>query len=178
MRKMVALDVETTGLVPDRHHVWEVSWIRADRGDVANTLYLPHDVTKADEKALEVNRYWERFPDGAPQALNETVLNCLVEDLTDAVVIGANPSFDLAFLRYWMEPVWHHRLVDVEVMAMVMLGVEAPLSLEKTVDALNSQYDANIIHLPDHTSAGDARAALAVHDAVTEWRGYVGRVLE
>lgn len=173
--KQVALDTETLGLTPGHHDVWEVSWQRLGESTV-HTMHLPHDVSKADEKALEVNRYWERFPDGAPQALDQEALARLTRDLTDAIIIGANPAFDVGFLRRWMEPVWQYRLVDVETMAMVMLDEDRPWSLARIVDALNSRYDAGITSLPDHTSAGDVRATVAVYDAVRSWRGYVGGV--
>ena len=52
------IDTETTGLVPDRHTIWEVALI-TPAGD-EHVWQFPVDEMAADPFALNIGRYWER----------------------------------------------------------------------------------------------------------------------
>ncbi len=142
--KYVFLDTETGGLDVDKQEVVEIAWA-VDDGPV-KTVVPPHDFAKLDPAAMRVNRYLEReldkkkLPFGslfAPNSDGVTVRNRgwasyrqeLQNDLAGATIVGANPAFDLPFLRklFRLGPqgkyqdaavpeVWKYRMIDVEAM--------------------------------------------------------------
>ena len=67
-RPIVALDTETTSLVPPYHpqgrETWEVAGIRLDPDGATTTFlfHLPVDLTYADPEALRIGGYWQRSP--------------------------------------------------------------------------------------------------------------------
>src|SRR5690606_348509 len=83
-----------------------------------------------------------------------------------AYLAAANPAFDAAFLARFLRrngqcPMWHHRLICVESMAMTALGVLTPMGLRDSADALDVEYNPDDLH----TAAGDVRLARDVYDA-------------
>ena len=113
MRPFVAVDIETTGLDPNKHEVIEVGLV-SEQGH--ETFSLEFNPELADPKALEVNGWGQRsFPECYEVVYAQDVLN---DWLTGVHLVGKNPQFDAAFLeRYLGKAVWHHRLVDVGSMA-------------------------------------------------------------
>lgn len=67
-RPIVALDTETTSLVPPYHpqgrQTWEIAGIRCDPDGATATFlfHLPVDLTHADPDALRIGGYWKRSP--------------------------------------------------------------------------------------------------------------------
>jgi len=63
---IVALDLETSGLDPDRHHIWEIGAVVRDHRDPAYCgrwqIMMRPNLTDADPVALRVGRYYERAP--------------------------------------------------------------------------------------------------------------------
>jgi hypothetical protein len=53
------VDVETTGLDPDRHEIWEVALITPDGAEHV-WQFGPVDEMAADPLALDISRYWQR----------------------------------------------------------------------------------------------------------------------
>lgn len=119
-RPLAFVDVETTGLDPNRHEVIEVAvafdddvfrrvgapWamqLRREEPDVAvwHTRIRPERIEDAEPKALEVNGYRADLWADAPTA--EEVVTTLVALLTregaDPVIVGHNVSFDRDFLN-------------------------------------------------------------------------------
>ncbi|MFG2054786.1 hypothetical protein ACGFI9_12215 [Micromonospora sp. NPDC048930] len=66
MTTIVALDLETSGLDPDRHHIWEIGAVVRDHRDPAYCgrwqIMMRPNLTDADPVALRVGRYYERAP--------------------------------------------------------------------------------------------------------------------
>jgi DNA polymerase III epsilon subunit-like protein len=120
------VDTETTGLDPFQHDAWEIAVILRKPGeaDQEAVFYLEPDLTHADPKALEINRYHERvkmedWSWGKPQ----DVARDLYRLLDGAVLVGSNPAFDAdmisnIFTRYYWHPKpWHYRTVDIATLA-------------------------------------------------------------
>lgn len=171
----VFIDTETTGLDTVRHEVIEVSWA-TDTSEV-RTMVVPHSITDADPAALEVNRYFERGLDKAPTATSRKI-ETFWSYLNGVTLVGANPTFDRSFLnvlftsqRLRPDP-WHHRSLDVESMAAVVLRNTKPVGLRASIQKINDQFDAHLPE-PDHTSKGDVIATRALVHWIEQWREWV-----
>lgn len=127
MARYVAIDIETSGLRPLYHEILEVG-IVSEHPETDDTVSIEFSLPmryplQADPKALEVNRWGQRM--FAPRWTIEAAADCLVRTLEGAHLIGKNPSFDAAFLETFLHrhagqfkgPIWHHRLVDVGMLA-------------------------------------------------------------
>lgn len=157
---LVFLDTETTGLDPALHEVWEIAWAVED-GPIMSAV-VPHTLRTADPKALELNGYWGRGFVADPVESSDVTLR---ETLTGATIVGANPAFDTAFLRVrWGVAPWHHRLIDVEAMALGILGLDRPKGLNGLAEQL-SGYGHDIPD-PGHAAAGDVATTRAVYHAL------------
>lgn len=125
---VVIVDLETTGLDPDRHHIWEVAVIvrdhRTPHYDGEWHYMMRPNLSAADPAALRVGRYYER----APKVLADPLVQAYVLDrpftahahtpsgpvarmavaarlamlLDDAALVGCNPTFDAAFLSRFL----------------------------------------------------------------------------
>lgn len=190
MTTLAFLDLETTHLSPAVGQLWEIGLIiRDDDGDDVEYLWqVRPDLTGADPKALQIGRFHERFavPDGWEAVCFEDgqptfrltlpeLLFDLQDLLRDAVIVGSNPGFDVAFLtallqRHGRKLPWHYRPIDIATLAAGSLyGAGA------TVPALpySSYVLSELVGVPHpdaevgHTALGDARWARSVYDAVT-----------
>jgi hypothetical protein len=156
------VDTETTGLDPRIHQPYEVSWWREDQ-PAPKGGRLEHELTHADATALKIGRYWERemFLPGPTFVRGEELLR----DLNGVTLVGSNPAFDAAMLtRVIGFPVWHHRMIDVSNVAMVVFDWDRPKGLVGVVDACRDRGFA--IPEPDHTAEGDVRATRVVYQAL------------
>lgn len=165
MGGLVYLDLETTGLDPARHEVWEAAWAWG-LNEIESGI-LAHSGHTADPDALRVNGYLDRegwVYDGHDAAIREVAL---FDSLKGSTVIGANPAFDASFLRArWSEAPWKYRLFDIEAFAMPAAGWDRPQGLKSIADFLrNADWE---IPEPDHTAAGDVATLRACHLALVE----------
>lgn len=150
MTTIVALDLETTGLDPERHHIWEIGAIvRGHRDPDLNGewhIMLKPDLRTAEPKALQVSRYYERawplrmaaqaWIMTRPATVGEArsggtsrpwVAQQVAELLDGAHIVGANPAFDAAHLARFLRthgqaPTWDYHLVDVGALALGYLA--------------------------------------------------------
>lgn len=157
-RRLAFVDVETSGLDPTRHEIWEIAVVIRDwteqavgvvDGDVvvgstaddagSTRAWVPHDEIRvwqvpideslADPVALTVGGYYDRwigsrdwFP-GEKVEPRVAVAQAFAALTHDAILIGANPTFDVEFLRRFLLanracPGWHYRPVDVEALSV------------------------------------------------------------
>lgn len=201
MTLLAFVDTETTGLDPDRHEIWEVGLIRRDPDDQTDTEYtwrLSVDLGKAEPIALTVGGYYRRQNDPNNHdpdkiAKSPTWFAHQFSELTHgAHLVGANPSFDDAFLKRLLRangacPGWSYHLVDVEALAAGYLrGRARGLALDGDVlkypgiidtskevapppwssSDLSRAVGVNPDDFERHTALGDARWARAIYDAV------------
>lgn len=161
MTKYVYLDIETTGLNPERNDIVEIAWAVDDY--LVRSIRPPHRLFNAAPEALEINKYHERFlSDKTTWASTEDIAD-LYTDLTDATIVGANPTFDVSFLRrlFGGDTPWHHRLLDVEAYAHGVFRRHGRLwGLRQIRDELVSA--GFTIPAPDHTAARDVEVVRQV----------------
>lgn len=123
MNRWVAVDVETTGLVPGVHHVWEVAAVE-DTGREHVWLIDDVNVKSADPGALQVGRFYDRWAMSVPRDRHagHAVAAQLATLTAGAHLVAVNPAFDAAHLDKLLRahnraPAWHYHLVDVGAMA-------------------------------------------------------------
>lgn len=188
------VDTETTHLDPRHGDAWEIAVIRREDGiDTEYLWQIRPDLDTADPEALAIGKYHERFavPDGwdAIQAfateppwrltLSEMLFD-LQDALANAVVVGSNPGFDIAFLTKLLQAhsrklPWHYRPVDIAILAAGYLrGYD--LSAGETSPELTLPYSSRALSRAvgveppgddiAHTALGDAHWARDVYDAI------------
>lgn len=180
-RRFVALDLETTTL--DRRFAvpLEVAAVEfapaAGKADIAEVeRFVPYHTDAvlhgADPDALAVNRYYERrlFADMLDPAATAKAADRLVDLLTDAVLVCANPSYDSIILWSWLATIrpdlgrepWHFRHYDVSLATAVEFGLDRIPGLRESAEMWQVSTPA-----PDwHTAAYDALTTAEVCSAV------------
>ncbi len=157
------MDVESTGLDPRIHQPYEVCIWREDMDDPVTTA-LPHTLEHADPHALRIGGYFERDFDPWWADLAQERRR-LLRGLLGVTLVGSNPAFDAAMLtRVIGTPVWHHRMIDVSTVAMVVLDLDRPIGLAEVVERVSAL--GYVLPEPDHTAEGDVRATRAVYEAL------------
>ncbi|ATS92996.1 DnaQ-like DNA polymerase III subunit [Mycobacterium phage Superphikiman] len=175
-REVIVVDVESTGLGSDAD-ILEVAAVSLSTG--VELSFVPcvsmETFAKADPKALEVNRYFERGVRSRMLDAEETGrgYHMLREWLEGNVLAGSNPAFDAELLSRasyaktysyasaddtvvyppFGRP-WHHRLLDLSAYAAGVLGipVEELPGLHKVCELLG------VVNEEAHSALGDARA--------------------
>lgn len=197
-RPICAVDIESTGLGTDRQ-AWEVALIRRDRTSTTETAFFVEvDLAQADPAALDIGGFYQRHPhgqhlvnaqkmdihegppprpDGIGYLTQDQAVRVIKRMTHQATIVGAQPHFDIqVFERMMMRagsvPSWHYRLRDVESLTAGRLGRDVG-GLAGCVEALalDGQWAA-------HTALGDARAALAVFDAILPSAGTVAQLAD
>lgn len=149
MSRIAFLDLETTGLRPEQHDIWEIGLILRDEpNDIEHDQeyhwQIYPQIHKADPMALRVGRFYERFEcfstEGYVQAkcisgpnpgpTSSALIALQVASMLDgATVVGAVPWFDAGtnnFLEIWLRQqqqqlTCHYHLIDVEALAFGVL---------------------------------------------------------
>lgn len=162
---IIYLDLETSGLDPNKHEILEVAF--AEEGGTVMSFFLPHSPSmkrNAEQKALVVNKYHGRYQLAENWQMWE---NIFFKALEGATIVGANPAFDTAFLQArWKTAPWHYRMLDIQSYAMGALGYSTPPSLYAIYEDLTKMgYE---IHRPDHSAASDVKTLMDAHIALQE----------
>lgn len=170
---LVFVDVETTGLDWDKHHVIEIAYMtEAMEKPVvvipwgydarANPLYTSPIWANANPKAMAINKFYERYPDGIPFSGDEAI-HRMMNKMQDSTLVGANVRFDARMIEKFLgfEP-WHHRLLDIEAYASGVFGWTIPLGWNRTVEFINS-IEPGAIVLNDHTAAADCLSVMQAY---------------
>ena len=113
----VCLDIETTGLIPFFHNIWEVGYVLEPEGEevLFQIKLSPQALQNADPKALEINRYHERVDNEGALFEGDAVAK-MAEDWAGRSLIAQPALFDLTFIRnilfaYDVNETWSHRAV-------------------------------------------------------------------
>lgn len=169
LAKVAVVDIETTGLDPDRHEIWEIGVYLPDK-DESHHWFLTVDEAKADLISLNIGGYFQRHPEamGYPPNIAERVRFLTL----DRHLVGNCVSFDADFLSRFLRnngkcPAWHHHLVDVEALAAGYLGLPPPWDS----DVLNEKLGVTAPTDEErHTALGDCMWAWRMYCAVMEGR--------
>jgi len=96
-KRLVFLDVETSGLDPQIHEVLEICLMDKDGNVLLHSKIKPQNIGNAEARALEINGYNEAdwadapsFADLAPE---------IYKLLKWVIAVGHNPGFDLNFIK-------------------------------------------------------------------------------
>ncbi|AMQ66989.1 DnaQ-like exonuclease [Mycobacterium phage Bipper] len=177
-KHLVVVDVESTGLVAERHVPLEVAAINVTTGE---ELYFvpflhPEDLANAEPEAMQLNRYFERgvWRLALPQAETETRYRQLFDMLSGNTFGGANARFDAEMVRYGYararqgvqvnrsmsslmvpDETWHHRLSEVQSYYCGVMGTDPaePPSLIAITEQLGLMYPED----QQHSALADAR---------------------
>lgn len=163
---MIVVDVETTGLEPQRHSIVSIGAV--DFSEPDNLLYLECRVWDGAEitaEALGINGFSEEEVKSAGRkSLEEVVREFLewTEGVRDRTLAGENPSFDRDFLkssaqRYGIEWTLGHRAVDMHSVCYaryIKRGVNPPMKDGRT--DLNSDRIFNYAGLPNEPKPHNA----------------------
>lgn len=138
MPKIVSVDLETTGLVPGTHEVWEIGIVPVDSGrEHMYFQFQPIELEESESTALQIGGFYDRFdwignPLYARDMLVEGVIKeedeesekpsghkaitgaaeaCwkIATELEGATIMGLNPHFDAAHLRALLHKHGHAR---------------------------------------------------------------------
>lgn len=171
-KKMIFIDVETTGLDWALDHVIELAYMPADQQDPITLFPFtiePQDyatMRRQHGEALDINKFDERYPDGVEYSGDQAILK-FIEDTTGAMLVGANVRFDARMientLRLRPEP-WHHRLFDLQAYAAGVLRLPQPIGWAEICERVIPDLSQ-----PDHSAAGDTRTVAQVYDRLVNW---------
>jgi DNA polymerase III subunit epsilon len=170
----VVLDLETTGLSPDRDRITEVGAVRARGGEVLaelRTFVRPGVPIPAAVTAI--TGITDADVAAAPDVA--TVMPTVIDFLGDAVFVAHNARFDLGFLRAAAArlglPPLRPRVIDTAVLARRLIRDEVRDMRLGTLARHLRVPDA-----PDHRALNDARATLHVLHALIERASAYGAV--
>ena len=182
MSDVVFVDVETTGLDPDHHEIWEVALVPdSEDGWKESVWFLPVDLGRADSAALKTGGFHQRR-NGVDVTAPDKFAHQFASLTRGKHLAGAVVSFDEERLRKLLRangacPEWHYHLIDVETLAVGWVYGKYGTADEAESQALSLPWDSETVSRavgvnPDnfdrHTALGDARWAKAVYEAVTE----------
>lgn len=149
------LDLETTGLDPQRDSILEISWVLED--ETGQQIETFDEVFHPDKSPLtpfvthltgitesEISRKGKRLA---------TLRTVLSEKLKNSVIVGHNIDFDLQFLQENGVEVSQNQRIDTHELARILLVGEESFSLE----VLSKKYDFE--HKDAHRALSDARAS-------------------
>ena len=95
MRGIIAIDVETTGISPEKERIIEIGAFRPETGEVFRTLISPG--RPLPERITELTGITDEMLTGAPEEAE--AIKALLEFLgEDTVLLGHNINFDHSFL--------------------------------------------------------------------------------
>lgn len=168
--RLAFIDIETTGLDPERHEIWEVGYILRNEGGSRETGFqLTVDLENADAGGLDVGKFFSRHCLGGeavrwPMAEQEARA-LLLRDLKGAVLIGNNVAFDAAFLRKFLGSApWHYHVVDIKALAMGRLAGTPFGRVSPPWDTAEILETIGLPVVKKHEALADAHQAMAVYD--------------
>jgi DNA polymerase-3 subunit epsilon len=182
MRKnnLAFLDVETTGLDPERHEILEVGLVLArqtlipGRGPQVELLeelewkVKPEHIETAEPEALRINRYNEA--DWLFASSLKQVMEAVAEKTADAILIAQNVTFDWGFIerafrRTGVESKMHYHRLDLLSMAYAKLYHNEKLT-KFSLSALAEYF--GLKNERAHTALADTRVTFEIYKKLLE----------
>lgn len=167
--KLVAVDLETTGVSFLRDYIYEFGLVIEEGSSVTEYSFCIPLRQPMPKEADAVNHYTERKEAGLlpPTWDTKFAFSTVLEILDEAVIVGHNVHFDMNFITMWFsrfraaKPNWNHRLIDV---GSLLLGryphVKYPVSSTEALEL------SGVKNAGRHTALGDARWAYEVFRSV------------
>lgn len=176
MNKLLVIDVETTGLDPQRHSILSLGLVVVESQFVTQSKeILIKSYGEIDPKAMEVNKIDMEQHHKNALAPYDAVLELLrfLEENFDIweekkiVLAGHNVSFDISFLKQLMQRAnvdfskfFSHRSIDIHSIAYFLYMAGELEQDEVTSDGLIKKYKIEVDGR--HTALGDAMASASV----------------
>jgi len=162
----VVLDLETTGLSPERDRITEVGAVRSRGGEVlAELRTFVQPGLSIPAAVTAITGITDMDVADAPPI--DTVLPTILDFLGDSVLVAHNARFDLSFLRAAAArlglPPMRPRVIDTAVLARRLIRDEV-----RDVRLGTLARHLRIPDAPDHRALNDARATLHVLHALIE----------
>lgn len=169
---LIVVDTETTGLHPDDHQVWEMAWGTWD-GDqwVIQTRQVLHDASNADDFALDIGGWRERFAPSLAVHPADALVDLMVA-ADGKHMAGMVPSFDEERLRrlaarHGIAHTWHYHIVDAEPLCVGLLAARGEIAgWPWKSDALSLAVGVDPEQFHRHSAAGDVKWCIALLEAV------------
>ncbi len=161
---LVFVDIEATGLDWDKHHVIEIAYMTEAMEKPIVVIPWEYDPkyklgnirpwATADPKAMGINKFYERYPDGIPFS-GDAAIQRMMTRMDQATLVGANVRFDARMIEKFLgfEP-WHHRLLDIESYAAGVFGWKNVKGWGETVEYINNMQPGAVT-VNDHTAYAD-----------------------
>jgi oligoribonuclease (3'-5' exoribonuclease) len=185
---LISVDIETTGLDPQRHEIWEIACVRVKDGARIGWKLPFYKLAEAEPSALLVGDFYANgcpdpdyckstvksfYNSGKRRIEPETSLPGAVAEevakfLNGATLLGCSVHFDAEFLRAWLSQrnqcaTWHHRHLDLGSFAAGAWGAKSALSGK----AMSDRYPN-----PDaHNAMADALWNVQVYENIRRKRG-------
>lgn len=156
MANLAFVDIETTGLDPNKHQIIEIAILTEPFGDTVH-ISVPFNPGLATNQALMFTKYYER--QNALREIRETredAAQIVFDTMQGHVFVANNPQFDAAFLtkllKYFdLMPPWHYHLVDIKALAGGALGIAPPWTTDWLAEATEVEFQGDA-----HTALVDA----------------------
>ena len=159
-RIYVALDLETTGLNPERDAITEIGVVRFRDAQVLETWSsLVNPQRPIPYRVQQLTGITQEEVAAAPSL--SSVIGTLLSFVKNHPIVGHSVSFDLSFLkRQGFSP--GNRTIDTFELASILLPHVARYSLGKLAEAMNIQFPTR------HRALGDALATKDLFLALVE----------
>lgn len=169
-RPQAFIDIETTGLDPNKHEIWEIACLlRMPDGKEETCSYfldLHHQETASSE-ALILSGFHDRYPAGNSIPI-DTAFELFKNFTKNAAIFGLNPCFDIGFLRATairekiiFQPEWFYTIVDIKSFAAGALGISPLISSNKLAERLGVRTE----RADRHSALGDCYYSAEIYDA-------------
>lgn len=167
------LDLENLGLSEEAaSEIFE--WACIDEDGTETVLWLPVDISKAEEDALKINSYYLRCDEGYKKyGVTATEgAKTIAKKTTGKTIVGNNVGpFDTRHMRkflckHGLKPAWNHRVIDVVDFAAGALGLPHPWTAKQVSEALGVKRNGD-----EHTAIGDARWNKTIYELAVKLGG-------
>ena len=189
MKKVLWLDVETTGLDCRKHGLREVGFIiEIDRVEVDKGVFRINPFTyttkdvEIDDYALEISKVsiedlksYDRVSYCFKELMKKLVKYVNVNDKNDCFVIaGYNTAFDIGFIKEWFKEMglldsykdlFHYKSLDVFSLVFVLRHLGLNSAENDKLETMCNYFD---IEIEAHNALSDIEATKKLYELICE----------